>query len=171
MTRLAAVSLVCLVSVLAVPNKSFACSCSSVQNFEQTLESAPLVVVGRLSSTGLVPPTVSRSNGVIEVRPFNGVGATIDLLFVVKGDVNDQRLTIWDVMYGECAGPLHAVTIGDFVVAALYRVRDVSTEARATWQGGRNIPPSDYVTPSACSPGLRVLSDDDVTAWRRRRLR
>jgi hypothetical protein len=145
---------------------AFACSCAGIRTFQQQVQAAPVVVVGRVASVGEVPPQMESATNVIIVRPpFMGAGVTLAIASVAKGEVSGRHIRIWDFSYGTCFNALRELTIGTSLVVGLWPVADTPATERATWRAASFIPESDYFASGACGSSVQTLTSDEVTAW------
>lgn len=154
------------VFLCATEGSVFACSCARVFSFQERIEAAPVVVVGRVASVGELPPQVETAPNVTTVRPpFMGAGVTVAVASVVKGEVPSTQIRVWDLAYGECFNALRGYTIGTSIVVGLWPVTDTPPGERSTWGAASFIPESDYFATGACGQSLRVLSAEEVLEW------
>ena len=111
---------------------ALACSCSRVESFSEAIEEAPVVVVGRLVSVDEMPPPVAEEPdidpSVITVRAFLGRGMILAVDSVVKGDVPQEQIRVWDFSFGDCGNVLRVRAPGTPFVIALGRVKDFSPD-------------------------------------------
>ena len=150
---------------------AFACSCAPVHSFQQRIQAAPVVVVGRVASVGEVPPQVESASNVTIVRPpFMGGGVTLAIASMAKGEVTGRQIRVWDLSYGSCFNALSGLTIGTSMVAALWPVADTSATERRTWGAAAFIPESDYFAEGACGSSVQVLTPEEITAWTGRKI-
>jgi hypothetical protein len=160
-----------LVLLGATESPAFACSCSAIRTFQQQVQAAPVVVVGRVTSVGEVPPQEDPASDLIIVRPpFMGTGVTLAVASVAKGEVARRQIRIWDFGYGSCGNALYGLTIGKSVVAGLWSVADTPATERAKWGAASFIPESDYFATGACGQSVQVLPPDELIAWTGRKL-
>ena len=159
-----------LLSVTEMP--AYACSCARIHSFQDSVQAAAVVVVGRVASVGEeVPPQVDSAPNVTIVRaPFRGAGVTLVVASVAKGEVTPRQIRVWDVSDGACGNALFGLTIGTSMVVALWPVADTPAAKRETWGAASLIPESDYFTSGACGKSAQVLTSDEVIAWTGRKL-
>ena len=158
-----------LLSATDVP--AFACSCAAIHSFQQRLQAAPVVAVGRVASVGEVPPQAESAPNVTIVRPlFMGAGIGLSIAFVAKGEVSGSQIRIWDLSYGECGNALRGLTVGTPMVVTLWPVADSPATERRTWGAASLIPESDYFAAGACGQSVQVLTPDEVVAWTGRKI-
>jgi hypothetical protein len=160
-----------LVLLFATEAPAFACSCARILSFQERVQTAPLVVVGRVASAGESPPQVeAASDGTTARPPFMGAGITLAIASVAKGEVLGRQIRIWDLSSGECVNALRGQTIGTSMVIALWPVSDTPAAERATWGAASLVPESDYLAAGACGQSLQVLTSDEVVGWTGRRI-
>jgi hypothetical protein len=162
---------VVLVLLGATESPAFACSCAAIRTFQQQVQAAPVVVVGRVTLVREVPPQEDPASDLIIVRPpFMGTGVTLAVASVAKGEVSRRQIRIWDFGYGSCGNALYGLTIGTSVVVGLWPVADTPAIERADWGTASLIPESDYVSSGACGPSVQLLTADEVAAWTGRKI-
>lgn len=160
-----------LVLLGATESPAFACVCGAIHTFQQQLQLAPVVIVGRVTSVGEVPPRENPASDLVIVRaPFMGWGVTLTIASVAKGEVSRRQIRIWDFGYGSCGNALYGLTLGTSVVAGLWPVADTPAPERAKWGAASFIPASDYISSGACGSSVQVLTDDEVIGWTGRKI-
>jgi hypothetical protein len=158
-----------LLSTTAAP--AVACTCARIAGFQERIQSAPVVAVGRVVSVGETPPEADRTSSVTIVRPaFMGAGVTLAIVSVAKGEVSRREVRVWDLSYGECFNTLQGLTIGASVVVAMWPVADTPAAERATWGAASLLAQSDYLARGACGASLQVLTADEVVEWTGRKI-
>lgn len=171
MTRLWWTCSLALVLIVAAERPAFACSCAAVHSFQQRLQAAPLVVVGRVALVGEVPHQPETAPDVTIVRPPSwGAGVSLAIISVAKGEFSGREIRVWDVSYGSCGNALYGLTIGTTVLVGLWPVADTPATERRTWGAASFIPESDYFARGACGESVQVLNSEDAIAWNGRKI-
>jgi hypothetical protein len=99
-----------------------------------------------------------------------GAGIALAMVSVVKGEIPDGELRIWDLSFGECFNVLRGLSIGTSIVVALRPVRDAPAAERASWGPASLLPEMDYLVDGGCGQPLQVLTGDEVVEWTRRKI-
>jgi hypothetical protein len=160
-----------LVLLCATEVPAYACSCARIHSFQERLQAAPVVVVGRVASVGEDPPQVkSAPNATIVRPPFMGAGVTLAIASMAKGQVPARQIRVWDLSYGECFNALSGLIIGTSMVVGLWPVADTPATERETWVPASLIPESDYLAAGACGQSVQVLTSDEVVEWTGRKI-
>src|SRR5688572_10190929 len=101
MVRIAFLSVVILVA-LGAASPAWACSCLGDPSFESAARRALVVVVGRVADVQTHPRS-----------PRLPISVDVDLIWVAKGSVTEQRLRVWDFNFSNlCGGILRPLAVG-----------------------------------------------------------